>query len=324
MATAEMIQELIRAHVTGDAERFRQVALQVASREARSGHRLAAGKIRDLLEQPLAAPTSEPTPLARPPRELEGILSASYPDLSLRDIVLEGETQRAFTRILREHHQAAKLSEWGLSPRRRLLLYGPPGCGKTLSALVLASQLSLPLFRVRVESLFSRFMGQTAVLLSEVFDQAARSRGVYLFDEFDAIGKHRVDENDVGEARRIVSTFLQLLDADESGSLLIAATNERGAIDRALFRRFDDVIPFEPPSRKALKTLIELRTASHGFDAKTISQLVRKADGLSYADVTDAIVNAVKAMVLDERDVLSATDISAALAEISTRRSPSS
>ncbi len=188
---------------------------------------------------------------------------------------------------------------------------------------MIAGELGLPLFRVRVETLFSRFMGETAILLAEIFDQAQRKRGVYVFDEFDAIGKHRADEKDVGEARRIVSTFLQLLDGDESSSLVIAATNERGALDRALFRRFDDVVPFMPPSNEAMKRLLELRTASHNFSSKTIGELARKARGLSYADVTVAVTNAVKAMVLDGRDELRKSDVIAALDEIAAQRNDS-
>lgn len=322
MATAEMIQELIRAHVTGDADRFRQVAMQVASREARSGHRLAAGRIRDLLDQPPSEPLESPTPIMRPSADLEGILSASYPDLGLRDIVLEGEAEGSFSRVLEEQRQAGRLAEWGLAPRRRLLLHGPPGCGKTLGAGVLAGELALPLFRVRVETLFSRFMGGTAALLTAVFAQAADKRGVYLFDEFDSIGGRRTDDNDVGEARRIVSTFLQLLDADRSDSILIAATNERGSIDRALFRRFDDVVPFDLPSTAGLRALLELRTASYGFRSRSIGELAKQADGLSYADVTVAVVDAVKAMVLGGRDTLRPADVSTAIAEVAAHRAP--
>lgn len=327
MATSEMIQELIRAHVAGDAERFRAVALQVAARESRAGHRLVAGRIRDLIDQAageVIEPEKAPTPIVRPSHDLQGILAVKYPRETLQDIILEGETERAIKRLLEECRSERELREWGLSPRRRLLFHGPPGCGKTLAATVIAGELGLPLFRVRVETLFSRFMGETASLLAEIFDQAQRKRGVYLFDEFDAIGKHRADENDVGEARRIVSTFLQLLDGDDGASLVIAATNERGALDRALFRRFDDVVPFQPPSDKAMRQLLKLRTASHGFSPKAIAELSRKARGLSYADVTNAVTNAVKAMVLDDRRDLSKADVVAALEEIAAQRSDSS
>jgi SpoVK/Ycf46/Vps4 family AAA+-type ATPase len=321
-----MIQELIRAHVAGDADRFRQVALQVAARESRAGHRLVAGRIRDLIDQAAGEamePEMAPTPIVRPPRDLQGILAVKYPRETLHDIILEGDAERAVDRLLEECRGEQELREWGLTPRRRLLFHGPPGCGKTLAATVIAGELGLPLFRVRVETLFSRFMGETASLLSEIFEQAQRKRGVYLFDEFDAIGKHRADENDVGEARRIVSTFLQLLDSDEASSLIIAATNERGALDRALFRRFDDVVQFQPPSDKALRRLLELRTASHSFSSKVIGELARKARGLSYADVTTAVTNAVKSMVLDGRHDLRRADVILALEEIRAQRNGS-
>ncbi len=324
MATAEMIQELIRAHVSGDSDRFRQVALQVAARESRSGHRLLAGRIRDLLDeesnQPAPREESAPTPIVRPSRDLEGFLDVRYPDESLRDIVLEGEAERGIHRVLRESEKRKALEEWGLQPRRRLLFHGPPGCGKTLAATVIASELGLPLFRIRVETLFSRFMGETAILLVEIFNQAQRKRGVYLFDEFDAIGKHRADDNDVGEARRIVSTFLQLLDSDESESLVIAATNERGALDRALFRRFDDVVGFVLPGVDARRKLLRLRTASYKFPARDIKDFVQRSEGLSYADITSAVANSVKAMVLDDRRKLDKCDVIAALEEVSAQR----
>lgn len=327
MATAEMIQELIRAHVSGDSDRFRQIALQVAARESRSGHRLLAGRIRDLLEeessQPALHPESVPTPIVRPSRDLEGLLDVRYPDESLRDIVLEGEAERGIHRVLKESEKRKALEEWGLRPRRRLLFHGPPGCGKTLAATVIAGELGLPLFRIRVETLFSRFMGETAVLLVEIFNQAQRKRGIYLFDEFDAIGKHRADDNDVGEARRIVSTFLQLLDSDGSDSLVIAATNERGALDRALFRRFDDVVSFPLPSTDGRRKLLRLRTARYKFSARDIREFVQRSEGLSYADITSAVENAVKAMVLDERRRLEKCDVIAALEEVSAQRNDS-
>lgn len=316
-----MIQELIRAHVTGDVDRFRQVALQVAAREARSGHRLAAGKIRDLIEEPPAAPSSGPTPIVRPSRDLQGVLDVKYPEETLGAIVLEGEAELSIDRVLAEHRAEGALREWGLTPRRRLLFHGPPGCGKTLCATVVAGELSLPLFRVRVETLFSRYMGETAALLAEIFAQAQGKRGVYLFDEFDSIGKHRGDENDVGEARRIVSTFLQLLDSDDSNSVMIAATNERGSLDRAMFRRFDDVVPFTLPSERALKLLLALRTGAYEIGDRAIGELAKMAKGFSYANVTVAVTNAVKSMVLEGRSELQKTDLTAALQEVRQRES---
>jgi SpoVK/Ycf46/Vps4 family AAA+-type ATPase len=321
MATSEMLQELIRAHVSGDADRFRQIALQVAAREARVGHRVVAGKIRDLVE--LEEPVLPPTPIVRAPRDLRNILAVSYPEVALDRVVLEGEAAVVIDRLLAEHHGRARLAEWGLQPRRRLLFHGPPGTGKTMTASAVAAELSLPLFRVRVETLFSRYMGETAALLTDVFDQATAQRGVYLFDEFDAIAKQRGDTQDVGEARRIVSTFLQLLDADESESLIIAATNTREVLDQALLRRFDDVALFDLPGEEAREHLLGLLTASHGLTQPSRRVLAREAEGLSHAEITRAVTDAVKAVVLSGRRRLRKADVSLALAEMVERRTRS-
>lgn len=317
--TSEMLQELIRAHVTGDGDRFRKIAMQVAAREARSGHRIVASRIRDLLDEEPAT-SSVPTPLARSPRDLKGLLDVRYPTEDLTQIVLEGESEQVISRVLREHRATGPLESWGLTPRRRLLFHGPPGCGKTLGAAVLAGELRLPLLRIRVETLFSRFMGETASMLAEIFEHTQKQRGVYLFDEFDAVGKQRLDSNDVGEARRIVSTFLQLLDSDVSNSVIIAATNERQMLDPALIRRFDDVALFDLPSNSALLKLYKLRTASHPLGERTLATLARQSSGMTYADVTRAIVDAVKSMVLDGRKRLTKADLETALEEMSVRR----
>jgi SpoVK/Ycf46/Vps4 family AAA+-type ATPase len=322
VASAELIQELIRAHVGRDDERFRRIALQLAAREARSGHRVVASRIRDLLEEddhPGLEPDL-PTPIARPSRDLRTILDLVSPEDQLEDLVLEGTTAVAFDRVLVEQHAAGKLAQWSLSPRRKLLLHGPPGCGKTLSARVLAGELGLPLMRIRVETLFSRYLGETASVLAAIFDEMASRRAVYLFDEFDAIGKQRADDADVGEAKRIVSTFLQLLDADRSTALIVAATNQREVLDEALFRRFDDVVPFELPSIDALARLLALRTASYGIPTKEQRELAESAGGLSFADVTRAIEDAAKTMVLNDRKRLIAEDIAIALSDIRRRR----
>lgn len=309
MAASEVVQELIRSHVNGDEERFRTIALQLAATEARQGHRLVAGRIRDLLESGAVSREQAPTALARPPADLRSLLDTDYSKVSMRDIVLEDAAEESLKRVLQEQRSRSALAEWGLAPRRKLLLYGPPGCGKTLTAQVLAGELGMPLIRVRVEVLFSRFLGETALLLTEVFAEMHRVRGVFLFDEFDAIGRHRAEANDVGEAKRVVSTFLQLLDADQSDSLVVAATNEVGHLDPALFRRFDDVIHFGPPGHDTLVALLRLRTTGTGIPKSALVPLAKKADGLSFAEVTSSIEDAMKAMVLSGRKRLTTADL---------------
>ncbi len=321
MAASEMIQELIRAHVGRNDERFRTVALQLAAREARNGHRLLAGRIRDLIDEQAAAEpaAAPPTPLARPSEDLRSILASSYPKERVADIVLIGEPAEALPRLLTEHRSREQLDRFGLEPRRRLLFHGPPGCGKTLAAAVIAGELGLPLLRVRIETLFSRFLGQTASLLTGVFEEMHRVRGVYLFDEFDALGRQRFAANDVGEASRVVSTFLQLLDTDDSGAIIVAATNGAGEIDRAAFRRFDDVVLVPLPSSDALTQLLRIRTTGHKIAARDLRGIASRLKGLSFAEADRVVTEALKTMVLDNRRRLTAADLRASVDHVRAR-----
>jgi SpoVK/Ycf46/Vps4 family AAA+-type ATPase len=317
MAGSEIIQELVRSHVDGNDERFRTVALQLAASEARRGHRLVAGRIRDLLDKAAGLPRSDqPIPLARASQDLIGILEASYPATTLRDIVVDGDTREALERVLQEQRSRDILHEWSLSPRRKLLFHGPPGCGKTMAAEVIAGELSLPLIRVRLEVLFSRYLGQTGSQLTAIFGEMDRVRGLYLFDEFDGIGRQRADSQDVGEAKRVVATFLQLLDSDQSHSLVIAATNEVEQLDAALFRRFDDTVLFPIPTKDQLIRLIQL----HGTHARITkveqSNIAQEFLGMSYADVSKGTTDALKSMVLAKRKSVTAEELRGALERI--------
>ena len=325
MAASEMVQELIRAHVAGDSDRFRTIALQLAASEARVGHRLVAGRIRDLVDEDKERAKTQPappTPLARPPRDLRGLLVTTYPKERLRDIVLKRSTQRVLERLLQEHRSRARLADHGLAPRRKMLFYGPPGCGKTLAASVIAGELALPLVRIRVETIFSRYLGETAGLLAEIFSEMERVRGVYLFDEFDAIARRRSEQHDVGEAKRVVATFLQLLDGDASASLIVAATNVTDQIDRAVFRRFDDVAEFSLPDVSQLNQLLAIRTAATGLPKAALPELAKLASGLSFADVARAVDDARKSMVLSGRKRMSVQDLRGELNEALTRPLP--
>lgn len=326
MAASEMIQELIRAHVEQNDARFRTVALQLAAREARNGHRLVAGRIRDLMDQatadaaqPVVAPMPGPTPLARPSEDLRSVIAASYPKERLGEIVLTSDLAEVLPRILVEHRSRAELDRFGLEPRRRLLLHGPPGCGKTLSAAVLAGELGLPLLRVRIEALFSRYLGQTSALLASVFEEMNRVRGVYLFDEFDALGRQRFAGNDVGEASRVVSTFLQLIDVDESDSLIVAASNGVSEVDEAIFRRFDDVVEVPLPAADALVELLRLRTRGQRLSRRLFDLLADELDGLSFAEAARVVTEARKTMVLEGRDKLCEQDFAVAIGQVKRR-----
>src|SRR5690349_21662894 len=210
MGTARHMIALLRSHLDGDDKEFLSVAMQAAAHEARLGHTTLAQQLRDLIDEAKRRATAvENRPgqliVLEPRGELANLLSVQSPSGRLGDMALPEVLLDRLNRVLLEHRQQKKLREHGLSPRRKLLFVGPPGTGKTMTASALAGELHLPLFTVRLEALFSRFFGETAGKLRLLFDQIAQTRGVYLLDEFDAIGARRGDPNDVGEIRRVLN-----------------------------------------------------------------------------------------------------------------------
>jgi SpoVK/Ycf46/Vps4 family AAA+-type ATPase len=303
VANAELISELVRAHYAGDQRRFGNLLNQVIASESRAGHVRLAQRLRDLRAEAEAAPepAARPTQLARAPRDLEHVLSVGYSDVRLSDLVLYPQNRRALQRVVVEQRAVETLAQHGLRPRRRLLLHGPPGCGKTMAAHALAGELRLPIVRVRLEVIFSRYLGETAATLTEIFAEAERVRGVYLFDEFDALGRTRLDDNDIGEVKRVVTTFLQLLDTtNDTDSVLVAATNVGATLDRALFRRFDDVLELPGPTPEQAAELLSRLLRQWG--AQLDEQTLQAAAGLSFADIHAAVDDARKETILDGRD----------------------
>lgn len=320
MATGEQLKSLVKSHIEGDEERFFTLAIQVAAYEARRGHGKLAQDIRALIDSArIAAARSpeskKPTPIVHPRGELAGLFAASYPKLRLSDMALNSRVKSRLSRVLREQRARDKLRSYGLQPRRKLLLIGPPGSGKTMTAEVLAGELHAPLFVIRLDSLITKFMGETAAKLRLVFDAMLSARGVYLFDEFDSIGAQRALPNDVGEIRRVLNSFLQFIEHEESDSLILAATNHPEVLDQALFRRFDDVIQYDTPDKEQVLRTLQAKLASFKTSDIVWEKVAEAALGRSYAELTRACEEAAKEMVLNERQSISTESLLDALSE---------
>ncbi|MUV14583.1 AAA family ATPase [Noviluteimonas gilva] len=292
MSSAEQLRALVQSHRDGDEAHFYAVALQLAAQEARRGHTKLAEEIRQLVDS--AKSRAKTVALHQPRGELGALLLASYPATRLSDIVTDAVLERQLTRVIREQRNVSRFVAHGLSPRRKLLLVGPPGTGKTLTATALAGELGLPLFLIRLDVLITKFMGETAARLRQVFDAIAATRGVYFFDEFDAIGSQRGAPNDVGEVRRILNSFLQMLEHDQSQSLIIAATNHPDILDSALLRRFDDVLHYRLPNGSQIESLLRGRLANFMPSRAPWKTLVKQAESLSYAEISKAAEDAIK------------------------------
>ena len=319
---SDILKLLLQSHADGDEPSFRKAALQLAAAESAAGHVRVADEIRTLIAKLPATGTRKQGPvvdIATPRGELADLLEGGHRDERLRDIVLRPDARTLILRIIRENRSRGRLEKFGVSPRRRLLFHGDPGCGKTLAAAVLAGEMGLPLMTVRFDALFSRFLGATAVQLRAIFAEMPRRPGVYLFDEFDSVAKARGDSQDVGEMNRVVTAFLQLVDSDVSGSILVAATNHVELLDRAVFRRFDVIVPFGKPSREQLVDLLKLRLSTVGLSDEAAERLAGSAEGWSFADAARACDDAVRTMALDSREVISERDIALALEELKRR-----
>lgn len=322
MASADQLMALLQSHLEGDDNRFYSVAMQVAAYEAKRGHGKVAEELRALVDQAKSRRASMPgamhekaVPISKPRGELANLLSVSYPKSRLGDMVLNIELAQQLERIIREQRHAAEILSHGLSPRRKLLLVGPPGTGKTMTASVLAGELGLPLFQVRLDGLITKFMGETAAKLRQIFESTHHARGVYFFDEFDAIGSQRGLANDVGEVRRILNSFLQMIEQDDSHSLIIGATNHPDILDNALFRRFDDLLHYELPDESHIASVLKSRLSRMAVKNTSWKRLATKALGLSYAELTRAADDVLKTALIERAEKISEKDISQTLEE---------
>ena len=312
MATAEQIKSLIRSKFSDDSERFFSIALQVAAHEARQGHAGLALDIRDIID---AERKRKGPRVISFPKNLQGLVLTEESSTPLTALVTPTSLRDRLDRVVHEYRQQEKLKSHGLKHRRKILLIGPPGTGKTMSAMVLAKELHLQLHTIQVDRLVTKFMGETSAKLRQIFDLIQQEHGVYLFDEFDAIGGDRSIDNEVGEMRRVLNAFLQFIEQDTSDSLIIAATNNPKLLDRALFRRFDDVLYYENPEIEERELLIANVLGTFMASRFGWKQVLQESSGLSHAEIDHACRDAIKNSILTDRNKISAKQLLVTLKE---------
>lgn len=320
MAAADQIKSLIQSFGEQDEDRFFSTAMQIAASEARQGHAAFAQELKKLIEKnrkafaDASATEGKTIPLSLPKRELQELIDVFQPRLRLRDMVLAPNVRESLDTLLREQESWEILRQHNLSPRRKLLLTGAPGTGKTMTAQALAGELGLAVYIIRLDGLLSKYMGESIAKLRLIFDAMQDHRAVYLFDEFDSIGSHRDQGQDVGEAKRVLNSFLINIEKDESNSIIIAATNLPDALDKALFRRFDDVIAYPLPQQEQIVALLEMRLSGYSFKEKVnFASLAKLAQGLNYSDLGKACEDVIKDMIIKGQRQLSIVNLKNAL-----------
>ncbi|HEL3759500.1 TPA: AAA family ATPase [Stenotrophomonas maltophilia] len=320
MANGKLLRQLIKSGLQGDSDSFRAASEAVIKEEREKNHHLLAND----LERVLYGTQSKSTGARNlqlvstlPTNKDSGVpLVEARPVVrEEKDIVLADAARVVLDEILTEHNRADVLRSYGMQPAQKLLFCGPPGCGKTLAAEVIASALSLPLVLIRLDSVISSFLGETATNLRKVFDYISAQPMVALFDEFDALTKDRGDSADHGELKRSVNAVLQMMDSYRGESILIATTNYESLLDKAVWRRFDEVVHFEMPTQEQIKQLLALKLSGvrRNFEPDD-AKIVALFKGMSHADIERVLRRSIKDMILSGREFLEKSHLNAALA----------
>lgn len=322
VTTGDIVRKMVLGHVTANDAAFHAAVQEFVAEERRKNHHILAKEIERILWSKERATPDSLTLLRRPitgdaPRDKERnapLIDVHETRRDLDSLVLRAETRDAIQRILAENRRADLLGTHGLRPSNKILFWGPPGCGKTAAAEVIARELRLPLALVRFDALVSSYLGETAANIRKVFEFARAQPVVLFFDEFDAIGKRRASREEHGELKRTVNAFLQILDSFKADTITIAATNHQDALDPALWRRFDEVVQFRKPTTVEIHELLVKRLRQVGTTPDVdLGTAAKKLRGLSHADVERIGLDATKRAVLAHAKHVSADQLNAAI-----------
>ena len=325
---ADILKRVVRAISAGSQGDLDRLAVKIVETERKSGHVRLADQLDAILKQPRPKrpAATQVTPIADIDRTLkelplsrrhgESLATLLTTDALEHHMVLPAEIEERFARIESEYAARDRLRIFGLKPRKTILLYGPPGCGKSLGAKRLAWNTGLPLMKVRFDVLISSYFGESATNLRSIFLAAKERPCVLLLDECDFIARSRINSKDIGEASRIVNALLQLMEEYDAPGLLVATTNVESALDPALFRRFDDVFMVPLPGTVEIEKLLRMTLATVKLTQPiNWTKLVEKLIGASAAMVVKAAQDAAKAAVLSGKQLVTQADLLQAITE---------
>lgn len=301
MASGDLLKQLFQSYRRRKDDEFQSAALRIIAEERQKKHHTLATQLEGILLNGSPSPSLNGTTNDDLPKDRERnsvLLEVRAPKRYLAEMVLSEENAAKITSLILEYNRGDVLRSHGMTSRTKLLFCGPPGCGKSMCAEVIASELALPMLYTRFDSVISSYLGETASNIRKVFDYTARGTWVLFFDEFDAIGKSREDISEHGELKRVVNSFLQILDAFRSESLVVAATNHEGLLDRALWRRFDEIVYFDLPTIGQITQLLQRKLGNFPHAKINYSLLARQLKGFSHAAVERVCLNAIRTCIV--------------------------
>jgi SpoVK/Ycf46/Vps4 family AAA+-type ATPase len=311
MAASDQIKSLIKSFGEGDDARFFASAMQIAASEARQGHINIAQELKALIEvakknrSSVEFENGKIVNMSPTRRDMNDLIEVLNPRISLDNMILEEEIAQRLSKLVFEQKNWELLRQHNLFPIKKILLTGPPGTGKTMTAQAIAGELGLSVFIIRLDGLLSKYMGESIGKLRAVFDLMPSHRAVYLFDEFDSIGSQRNIGHDVGEIKRVLNSFLINIEKDNSNSIIVAATNLPESLDKALFRRFDEIINYPLPSENEIVEAIKKYTTGYSFDNRlNYKEIARTLIGLNYSEIAQVCAATIKEKILSGSDKL--------------------
>ena len=301
MARADLLCELIKYGLLNDSTNFRKAAEALCAEERAKQHTILANKIENLLKisrRPISKDTANQSILRGSVNE-QSLFTEKTPKKRLDHLILPDSVRSVCQELITEQNRADLLRSYGIEPRNKLLLIGPPGNGKTSLSEAIAESLMVPLLTVRYESIIGSYLGETASRLSKLFEYAKARECVLFFDEFETLGKERGDIHETGEIKRVVSSLLLQIDALPSYVIAIAATNHDTLLDKAAWRRFQVRLEIPKPSRRNLEEYYRFFEREHDFNfGLQVSTLAKKTLGISYAEAEEFALSVYRQYIL--------------------------
>jgi AAA+ superfamily predicted ATPase len=313
MARADLLKRLFSSFKIDDKESFYNIANEIIEDERKKNHGILADELRMILTKNNSIYKKGLNQFKDTgPKDSDKdvpLVEILYPDKYFSELILPESKKETLELIVRDFINWDVLMSNGVFPSRKILFYGHPGCGKTIAAQALASEIGVPVMYVRFDAVVSSFLGETASNLRKVFDYAKNDSWVIFFDEFDAIGRSRSDSTEHGELKRVVNTFLQQLDNFHGRSLIVAATNYEKSLDYAIWRRFDETICFELPSNEEIIKLLNLKLKNIKGPTQILDQYIGDMKGFTHSDVERVCQTIRKQCILEGRKLFTRNDI---------------
>jgi len=294
MARADLLINLVRAGAQGDQLGFRRTVEAIVAEERERQHHVVADRLAEFLTSSARRTDTSV------PDDVRALVHEVHPARMLVDLVLPPLVVTACRELVEEQHRVELLRSYGLEPRHRVLLSGPPGNGKTSLAEAIAGELAVPMFVVRYDAIIGSFLGETAARLARLFDHVRTRRCVLFFDEFDTLGKERGDDHETGEVKRVVSSLLLNIDALPPHVTVVTATNHPELLDRAVWRRFQMRLSLPSPTARDIGTWIHRFERTHDLHLGASRALVTSTlRDVSFAEIEEFFADVQRRLVLD-------------------------